>query len=36
MRALYERIGIRTGAHDRYDTAEAQSTGRRVRAEMTS
>ena len=36
MRALYERIGIRTGAPDRYDTAEAQSTGRRVRAEMTS
>lgn len=35
MRALYERIGMRTGAHDRYDTAEAQSTGRRVRAEMS-
>jgi hypothetical protein len=36
MRALYERIGIRSGTPDRYDTAEAQSTGRRVRAEMTS
>ena len=36
MRSLYQRIGIPTGTHDRYDTAEAQSTGRRVRAEMTS
>lgn len=35
MRALYERIGIRTGSFDRYDTAEAQSTGRRVRAELS-
>lgn len=35
MRALYERIGMRTGTHDRYDTAEAQSTGRRVRAELS-
>lgn len=35
MRTLYERIGIRVGAPDRYDTAEAQSTGRRVRAELS-
>ena len=35
MRALYERIGIRTGSFDRYDTAEAQSMGRRVRAELS-
>jgi hypothetical protein len=34
MRALYERIGVRTGTPDRYDTAEAQSTGRRVRSEL--
>ena len=35
MRALYERIGVKTGVPHRYDTAEAQSTGRRVRAEMS-
>jgi hypothetical protein len=33
--SLYERIGVRTTAKDRYDTAAAQSTGRRVRAELS-
>jgi len=35
MRALYQRIGIRSGIDDRYDTVEAQVTGRRVRAELS-
>lgn len=35
MRALYQRIGERTGTPDRYDTAGAKSTGRRVRAELS-
>ena len=35
MRALYQRIGIRAGAEDRYDTVEAQAAGRRVRAELS-
>lgn len=34
LRGLYQRIGIRGVVKDRYDTAEAQSTGRRVRAEL--
>ena len=34
MRALYERIGIRSGSDDRYDTVDAQVMGRRVRAEL--
>jgi hypothetical protein len=32
---LYERIGVRLAAKDRYDTVAAQSTGRRVRAELS-
>ena len=32
---LYERIGVKTSGKDRYDTAAAQSTGRRVRAELS-
>jgi hypothetical protein len=35
MRTLYERIGVASGIRDRYDTVAAQSTGRRVRAEMS-
>ena len=34
LRGLYQRIGIPSAVKDRYDTAEAQSTGRRVRAEL--
>jgi hypothetical protein len=32
---LYERIGVRTTTKDRYDTVAAQSTGKRVRAELS-
>ena len=32
---LYERIGVRLTTKDRYDTLAAQSTGRRVRAELS-
>ena len=35
MRALYQRIGIRSGIDDRYDTVDAQVMGRRVRAELS-
>ena len=34
MRALYQRIGVRSGVDDRFDTVEAQITGRRVRSEV--
>jgi hypothetical protein len=32
---LYERIGVKSAKKDRYDTAAAQSTGKRVRAEIS-
>ena len=32
---LYERIGVRMPAKDRYDTIAAQTAGRRVRAEVS-
>ena len=35
LATLYERIGIRAQEHKRYDTAAAQSTGRRVRQELS-
>ena len=35
LASLYERIGVRTTSKDRYDTAAAQHTGRRVRAELS-
>jgi Zn-dependent protease with chaperone function len=35
LAALYERIGVRTAVKDRYDTAAAQTTGRRVRSELS-
>jgi hypothetical protein len=34
MRALYLRIGVRSGLNDRFDTVDAQVIGRRVRAEL--
>ena len=34
LRLLYRRIGIPSAVKDRYDTRAAQSTGRRVRAEL--
>ena len=34
LRGLYQRIGIPSVVKNRYDTAAAQSTGRRVRAEL--
>lgn len=35
LAVLYQRIGIPGQVKDRYDTAAAQSTGRRVRAEVS-
>ena len=34
LRVLYRRIGIPSATKDRFDTRAAQSTGRRVRAEL--
>lgn len=34
LAVLYMRIGVQGSVRDRYDTAEARSVGRRVRAEM--